>query len=46
MYFYETKGYIRINCLKLSNNGYLGSIPIKNGRKVILMIKLKIFIKR
>ena len=30
MYFYDTKGYIRINCLKLSNNGYLVSIPIKN----------------
>ena len=45
-YFYDTKGYIRINCLKLSNNGYLVSIPIKNGRKVILNIEIKTFIKR
>ena len=36
MYFYDTKGCIRINYLKLSNNGYLASMPIKNGRKVIL----------
>ena len=46
MYFYDTTGYIRINCLKLSNNGYLVSIPIKNGRKVILNIEIKTFIKR
>ena len=45
-YFYDTTGYIRINCLKLSNNGYLVSIPIKNGRKVILNIEIKTFIKR
>ena len=45
-YFYDTKGYIRINCLKLSNNGYLVSIPIKNGRNVILNIEIKTFIKR
>ena len=45
-YFYDTTGYIRINCLKLSNNGYLVSIPIKNGRNVILNIEIKTFIKR
>ena len=45
-YFYDTTGYIRINCLKLSNNGYLVSIPITNGRKVILNIEIKTFIKR
>ena len=37
-YFYDTRGYIRMNCLRLSNNGYLVSIPIKYGRKVILNI--------
>ena len=30
-----------MNCLRLSNNGYLVSIPIKYGRKVTLNIDIR-----
>ena len=41
-YFYDTRGYIRINCSKLTNNNYMVSIPIKNGSKVVLNLDIKI----
>ena len=45
-YFYDARGYIGIHCLKLSNNGYIVSIPAKNGSKVILNIDINADRKR
>ena len=37
-YFYDTRGYILKNCIKLTNNGYIVSIPVKNGKNITLNI--------
>ena len=44
-YFYDTRGYIRINYIKLSIDKYLVGIPVKNGSTVILHIYVNINIK-
>ena len=41
-YFYDTRGYIRINCIKLTNNGYIVSIPVKNGTNVNLNVDINV----
>ena len=44
-YFYDTRGYIRINYIKLSIDKCLVGIPVKNGSTVILHIYVNINIK-
>lgn len=34
-YIHDTCGFIQINYVRLTNNGYMVSIPLKNGYKVI-----------
>ena len=40
-YFYDTRGFMRIKYVKLSNNGYLVSIPVKNGQTIRINIDIK-----
>ena len=40
-YFYDTRGFMRIKKVKLSNNGYLVSIPVKNGQTIRINIDIK-----
>ena len=40
-YFCYTRGFMRIKYLKLSNNGYLVSIPVKNGQNISMNIDIK-----
>ena len=40
-YFYNTGGFMRIKYVKLSNNGYLVSIPVKNGQTSRINIDIK-----
>ena len=40
-YFYGTRGFMRIKCVKLSNNGYLACIPVKNGQTIRINIDIK-----
>ena len=39
-HFYDTRGYILKNCIKLTNNGYIVSIPVKNGKNITLNIDI------
>ena len=39
--FYDTRGFMRIKYIKLSNNGYLVSIPVKNGQTIRINIDIK-----
>ena len=39
-YFYEARGFVRINSIKLTNNNYLISIPLNTKEKVILNIHI------
>ena len=41
-YFYDTRRYIRINYNKLTNNGYIVSIPVKNGTNINLNIDIDV----
>ena len=45
-YFYNTRGYIKINCLKLSNNWYMVIIPTKDKSKVVLNVDINEVIKK
>ena len=40
-YFYDTRGFMRIKYVKLSNNGYLVSISVKNGQTIRINIDIK-----
>ena len=40
-YFYDTRGFMRIKYVKLSNKGYLLSIPVKNGQTIRINIDIK-----
>ena len=37
-YFYDVRGYIRINYVILTNNAYIASIPCKNSQTIRLNI--------
>ena len=37
-YFYDTRGFMRIKCIKLSNNRYLESIPVKMDKLFVLIL--------
>ena len=37
-YFYDTRGFMRIKHIKLSNNGYLVSISVKIDEKFVLIL--------
>ena len=39
-YFYDTRGFMRIKCVRLSNNGYLVSIPVKTGQTIRINIDI------
>ena len=40
-YFYDTRGFMRIKYVKLSNNRYLVSIPVKNEQTIRINIDMK-----
>ena len=40
-YFYDTRGFMRIKYVTLSNNGYLVTIPVKNGQTIRMNIDIK-----